>query len=108
MSPSMYIYELFDGDLRPRMVSEVNWGMFGGNRTPAYLLHVEGTGWFLANDTINRAFCVAVEGADSKSLQAALDWACGLGSAHCSEIQSGMDCYGTNTHHVFLSYGRAK
>ncbi|KAK1326737.1 Glucan endo-1,3-beta-glucosidase 1 [Acorus calamus] len=103
-TPSVYIYELFDEDLRPGPVSEANWGLFYGNGTPAYLLHVEGTGGFLANDTTNRTFCVVAEGADAKSLQAALDWACGPGRANCSGIQPGMDCYDPNTVRAHASY----
>ncbi|KAK1305090.1 Glucan endo-1,3-beta-glucosidase 1 [Acorus calamus] len=41
-TPSVYIYELFDEDLRPGPVSEANWGLFYGNGTPTYLLHVRG------------------------------------------------------------------
>ncbi|KAG8080396.1 hypothetical protein GUJ93_ZPchr0007g3451 [Zizania palustris] len=43
---SVYIYELFNEDLRPGPVSEANWGLFHGNGTPVYLLHVSGAGGF--------------------------------------------------------------
>ncbi|GKV15993.1 hypothetical protein SLEP1_g26708 [Rubroshorea leprosula] len=93
LTSSVYIYELFNEDLRSSPVSEANWGMFYGNSTPVYLLHVSGSGTFLANDTTNQTYCIAVDGVDSKTLQAALDWACGPGRANCSEIQAGEDCY---------------
>nr|CAD1819142.1 unnamed protein product [Ananas comosus var. bracteatus] len=42
--PGVFIYELFDEDLRPGPASEANWGLFYGNGTPVYLLHVDGAG----------------------------------------------------------------
>ncbi|XP_018458288.2 glucan endo-1,3-beta-glucosidase 1 isoform X1 [Raphanus sativus] len=98
VTPSVYIYELFNEDKRAPPVSEASWGMFYGNSTPVYLLHVSGSGTFLANDTTNQTYCVAVDedGVDVKTLQAALDWACGPGRANCSEIQPGESCYQPN------------
>ncbi|CAL9758656.1 unnamed protein product [Musa acuminata subsp. burmannicoides] len=103
-TPSVYIYELFDEDLRPGPLSEAHWGLFYGNGTPAYLLNVAGAGGFLANDTTNRTYCVAAEEADRRSLQAALDWACGPGRANCSEIQPGESCYQPNDVRSHASY----
>ncbi|PKA52586.1 Glucan endo-1,3-beta-glucosidase 1 [Apostasia shenzhenica] len=103
-TPSAYIYELFDEDRRPGPESERHWGLFHGNGTPVYLLHVEGSGGFLANDSTNRTFCVAAEGADRRDLQAALDWSCGPGKANCSEIQPGEDCYDPNNVRSHASY----
>ncbi|PSS04696.1 Glucan endo-1,3-beta-glucosidase [Actinidia chinensis var. chinensis] len=93
ITSNVYIYELFNEDLRAPPVSEANWGLFNGNSTPVYLLHVSGSGAFLANDTTNKTYCVAVDGVDTKTLQTALDWACGPGRANCSEIQPGEVCY---------------
>ncbi|WOK99727.1 glucan endo-1,3-beta-glucosidase 1-like isoform X1 [Canna indica] len=103
-TPAVYIYELFNEDLRPGPVSEANWGLFYGNGTPVYLLHVTGAGGFLANDTTNKTYCVAAEDADRRSLQAALDWACGPGRANCSEIQPGESCYDPNDVRSHASY----
>ncbi|WOL10416.1 hypothetical protein Cni_G19171 [Canna indica] len=103
-TPSVYIYELFDEDMRPGPVSEASWGLFHGDGTPAYLLHVAGAGGFLANDTTNQTYCVAAEGADRRALQAALDWACGPGRANCSEIQPGEICYEPNEVRSHASY----
>lgn len=50
----------------------------------------------MANDTTNQTYCIATVGIDSKTLQAALDWACGPGGANCSEIQAGENCYQPN------------
>ncbi|CAN8312016.1 unnamed protein product [Cochlearia groenlandica] len=96
MTPNVYIYELFNEDLRAPPVSEGSWGLFYGNSTPVYLLHVSGSGTFLANDTTNQTYCIASDGLDAKTLQAALDWACGPGRANCSEIQPGESCYQPN------------
>ncbi|XP_010546762.1 PREDICTED: glucan endo-1,3-beta-glucosidase 1 [Tarenaya hassleriana] len=104
MTSSVYIYELFNEDLRAPPVSEANWGLFYGNSTPVYLLHVSGSGTFLANDTTNQTYCIAMDGVDSKTLQAALDWACGPGRANCSEIQPGESCYQPNNVKNHASY----
>ncbi|KAK7363758.1 hypothetical protein VNO77_05913 [Canavalia gladiata] len=101
---SVFIYELFNEDLRSPPISEANWGLFYGNTTPAYLLHVSGIGTFLANDTTNQTYCIAMDGFDSKTLQAALDWACGPGRANCSEIQPGETCYQPNNVKNHASY----
>ncbi|XP_057429950.1 glucan endo-1,3-beta-glucosidase 1-like [Lotus japonicus] len=101
---SVYVYELFNEDLRSRPVSEANWGLFYGNTTPAYLLRVSGTGSFLASDTTNQTYCIAMDGVDSKTLQTALDWVCGPGRANCSEIQPGESCYQPNNVKNHASY----
>ncbi|KAF5474817.1 hypothetical protein F2P56_006677 [Juglans regia] len=104
VTSSVYIYELFNEDLRSPPVSEANWGLFYGNSTAVYLLHVSGSGTFLANDTTNQTYCVAMDGVDSKTLQAALDWACGPGRANCSEVQPGESCYQPNNVKSHASY----
>ncbi|XP_057960616.1 glucan endo-1,3-beta-glucosidase 1 isoform X2 [Malania oleifera] len=104
ITSSVYIYELFNEDLRSPPISEANWGLFYANMTPVYLLHISGSGSFLANDTTNQTYCVAMDGVDSRSLQAALDWACGPGRANCSEIQPGEDCYNPNNVKSHASY----
>ena len=45
-----------------------------------------------------------MDGVDSKTLQAALDWACGPGRANCTEIQPGEDCYHPNNVKNHASY----
>ncbi|KAK3127133.1 hypothetical protein QOZ80_7AG0568740 [Eleusine coracana subsp. coracana] len=101
---SVYIYELFNEDLRPGPVSEANWGLFYGNGTPVYLLHASGAGGFLANDTTDRTFCVASDDADQKAVQAAMDWACGPGRADCTAIQPGQGCYQPDDVRAHASY----
>ncbi|XP_051128162.1 glucan endo-1,3-beta-glucosidase 1 isoform X2 [Andrographis paniculata] len=104
ISSSVYIYELFNEDLRSPPLSEANWGLFYANTTPVYLLHVSGSGTFLANDTTNQTYCIAVDGIDAKTLQTALDWACGPGKSNCSEIQPGESCYLPNNVKNHASY----
>ncbi|TVU38977.1 hypothetical protein EJB05_12375 [Eragrostis curvula] len=101
---AVYIYELFNEDLRPGPVSEANWGLFYGNGTPVYLLHVSGVGGFLGNDTTDRTFCVAADDADEKAVQAAMDWACGPGRADCTAIQPGQGCFQPNDVRSHASY----
>ncbi|KAJ7942909.1 putative Glucan endo-1,3-beta-glucosidase [Quillaja saponaria] len=93
MAVSTYIYELYNEDLRSGPVSEKNWGLFNANGVPVYILHLIGAGTVLANDTTNQTFCVAKNNADSKMLQAALDWACGPGKVDCSPLLQGQPCY---------------
>ncbi|XP_019449966.1 PREDICTED: glucan endo-1,3-beta-glucosidase 3-like isoform X2 [Lupinus angustifolius] len=90
---STYIYELYNEDLRTGPVSEQNWGLFYANGGPVYTLHLTGAGTVFANDTTNQTFCVAKNDADTKMLQAALDWACGPGKVDCSPLLQGQTCY---------------
>lgn len=93
VSVSTYIYELYNEDLRSGPVSENNWGLFYANGAPVYTLHLSGAGTIFANDTTNQTFCVAKNNADTKMLQAALDWACGPGKVDCSPLLQGQPCY---------------
>lgn len=94
---STFVYELYDEDLRPGAESEKYWGLFDANGNPVYKLHLTDSGMVLANDTTDRTFCVAKEGADEKMLQAALDWACGPGKVDCSDLLQGQRCYDPDT-----------
>ncbi|KAJ0974925.1 hypothetical protein J5N97_016890 [Dioscorea zingiberensis] len=101
---STYIYELYDEDLRPGALSERYWGLFDANGAPVYTLHLTGSGLVLANDTTNQTYCIARDGADSKMLQAALDWACGPGKVDCSVLIQGQPCYDPDTVEAHATY----
>ncbi|KAD7478504.1 hypothetical protein E3N88_01640 [Mikania micrantha] len=90
---STYIYELYNEDTKPGPVSEKNWGLFDANGKPIYTLQLTNSGRTFSNDTTNQTHCTAKEGADSKMLQAALDWACGPGKVNCSALLQGQPCY---------------
>ncbi|KAI4301664.1 hypothetical protein L6164_034917 [Bauhinia variegata] len=47
--------------------------------------------------TAGQSWCVVRTGAPETALQSALDYACGMGGADCSQIQPGGNCYNPNT-----------
>ncbi|KAH6759737.1 O-Glycosyl hydrolases family 17 protein [Perilla frutescens var. hirtella] len=97
-----YIYELFNEDKRPGPISERNWGVLFTNGTPVYDLSLSNTE---SSDTnSSRVFCIARSGAEEKSLQDGLNWACGHGQANCVVIQKGQPCYNPDTLQNHASY----
>lgn len=99
---SAYIYELFNEDKRPGSISGKNWGMFYTNGTAVYSLSLTEN----MNSSSGGVFCIAKQDADSTSLEAGLDWACGAGKANCLPIQEGQPCYKPDTlqNHASFAY----
>ncbi|KAH9314175.1 hypothetical protein KI387_022802, partial [Taxus chinensis] len=54
--------------------------------------------------TSGQSWCVARTNVQDKSLQTALDYACGLGGADCKAIVNGGQCYEPNTIAAHASY----
>lgn len=99
-----YIFELFNEDERPGLVSQKNWGLFFPNGSAVYNLIFSGSGQNRSNSS--GTFCVAKANADSNKLQDGLNWACGQGQANCSAIQQGQPCYLPSTlqYHASFAY----
>ncbi|KAI3910680.1 hypothetical protein MKW92_004281 [Papaver armeniacum] len=94
---STYLYELYNEDMRPGLVSEKNWGLFDANGVPIYFMRLTGTGSLFARDTAYKTYCIARDGADQKMLQAGLDWVCSQGKLDCSSMFQGQPCFLPNT-----------
>ncbi|KAL1535938.1 glucan endo-1,3-beta-glucosidase 4-like [Salvia divinorum] len=97
-----YIYELFNEDKRARPISERNWGLLYTNGTSMYDLALGNAEITGANSS--SSFCIARPGADDKSLQDGLNWACGNGQANCAAIQKGQPCFNPDTLQNHASY----
>nr|XP_023914210.1 uncharacterized protein LOC112025757 [Quercus suber]POF08443.1 glucan endo-1,3-beta-glucosidase 1 [Quercus suber] len=54
--------------------------------------------------TPGQSWCIAKNGALETALQSALDYACGMGGADCSQIQQSGSCYNPNTLQNHASY----
>ncbi|KAG0470312.1 hypothetical protein HPP92_016476 [Vanilla planifolia] len=116
----VFLFALFNENLKPGPTSERNYGLFYPNEEKVYdielSLNVGGGGlrWNeergrgstganggsagLSTRTTGEKWCVANAAAGKERLQAALDYACGpAGGADCKEIQPGAACYEPNT-----------
>ncbi|KAK8980041.1 hypothetical protein V6N11_061259 [Hibiscus sabdariffa] len=82
----VYIFSLFDENLKQGSDIEGHWGIFYPDMTPAYDLEFPGT-------PSGKSWCIASSQASKSALQNALDWACGPGKADCSDIQPGGQCF---------------
>ncbi|GMJ10062.1 hypothetical protein like AT5G56590 [Hibiscus trionum] len=89
----VYIFSLFDENLKQGPEIEGNWGIFHPDMTSKYNLNFPGKG----TNPSGRSWCVASSQAPNSDLQKALDWACGPGKADCSAIQPGHQCFQPDT-----------
>ncbi|CAK9206951.1 unnamed protein product [Sphagnum troendelagicum] len=104
-----YLYELFNEDKELGASSARNFGLFHADMSPVYPIDLSG-----ASETalapplnpalMNHSWCIAKQGVNESSLQADIDYACGLGGANCLPIQPGMLCYLPNTRFSHASY----
>ncbi|KAG0588122.1 hypothetical protein KC19_2G217700 [Ceratodon purpureus] len=103
-----YVYELFNEDKRQGPLSTRNMGLFSNDMAPVYAVDLSGSGIMQVTSpptaSATRTWCVAKQDATQDNLQAALDYACGLGAADCLPIQPGQACFLPNTRASHASY----
>ncbi|KAH7405009.1 hypothetical protein KP509_15G053700 [Ceratopteris richardii] len=115
----VYIFSLFNENMKPGAESERNWGVFNVDGTPIYNLDFGGGNASisptsapspitppvnLTADNSRRTWCIAKPGVSNASLSAGVNWACGQGKANCTLIQDGEPCYQPNTFQNHASY----
>ncbi|KAL1097344.1 hypothetical protein V6Z11_D05G029000 [Gossypium hirsutum] len=93
----VYIFSLFNENLKQGPETERNFGLFYPDMTSVYNLVFPGKGTGRSWDPNGRTWCVATSQASRSNLQNALDWACGPGKADCSEIQPNQRCFQPDT-----------
>ncbi|KAG4144305.1 hypothetical protein ERO13_D05G028300v2 [Gossypium hirsutum] len=86
----VYIFSLFNENLKQGPEIERNFGLFDPEMRSVYNLNFPGKG-------TGKSWCVASSQASNSALQNALDWACGQGKADCSAIQPGQRCFQPDT-----------
>lgn len=116
---NVYLFALFNEDLKPGATSEKNYGLFFPNQQKVYDIPLTAEALKTApklNDSkaevaaapptpaAGQTWCVANGKAGEKKLQKALDYACGEGGADCRPIQEGATCYNPKTVEAHASY----
>ncbi|EOY12242.1 O-Glycosyl hydrolases family 17 protein [Theobroma cacao] len=120
---NVYLFALFNENQKSGPTSERNYGLFYPNEQKVYNIpltkeelesgqstpvngntsQVPATGE-VSKTSVGQTWCVANKNAGEKTLQAALDYACGEGGADCKPIQPGATCYSPNTLDAHASY----
>ncbi|MBA0622250.1 hypothetical protein Godav_007809, partial [Gossypium davidsonii] len=85
----VYIFSLFNENLKQGPETERNFGIFYPDMTSVYNLGFPDKG--------GRSWCIASSQALDSDLQYLLIWACILGKANCSAIQPGQQCFEPDT-----------
>ncbi|KAL3821071.1 hypothetical protein ACJIZ3_006976 [Penstemon smallii] len=122
---NVYLFALFNENLKTGATSENNYGLFYPNEQKVYdiPLTVEGLsktnnrsvshvvaappvsgGGEVSPGSNGQTWCVANEKVGDEKLQEGLDYACGEGGADCRPIQTGATCYDPSTLVAHASY----
>lgn len=100
----VYIFAIFDEDMKPGAESERNWGLYYANKTSKYPFNVTGSPTPPPAPPSSGTWCVARPEASNGSLADGINWACGKGGADCMPVQQGQVCYQPNTFQNHASY----
>ncbi|XP_071736585.1 glucan endo-1,3-beta-glucosidase 13-like [Rutidosis leptorrhynchoides] len=128
----VYLFALFNENLKSGPTSEKNYGLFypneekvyniplsvgalgnlpstigNGSKTEVVVAPSPGTqssGGDVAGSNLGQTWCVANGKVANEKLQNALDYACGEGGADCRPIQSGDTCFDPDTLEAHASY----
>ncbi|CAK9865036.1 unnamed protein product [Sphagnum jensenii] len=110
----VFIFALFNEDLKPGPASERNFGLFNPDQSVVYNVGLLASNAATTpsspsttpgqSQPVGKTWCVAKPGAAATDIQNALNFACGEGAADCSAIQPGGACFWPQTLMSHASY----